>query len=268
MKYFVISDVHSNYNYMMTALSSKGFNENDSTHKIVLIGDAFDRGDDPVKMYMYLKDMIEKNKLIWIVGNHEFLLLKRLQERKFNNYNETYETLLKLALNSSGKSNLSDAEIFGEIDKMNLESFMLDNLVPYLETKSYVLAHGFIPTKKNEIVENWRELPLKSWYIHSTKNGVKKVMVDGITIPNKTLICGHTRASYGNVRKDVEPCKWNDKCFDKLQKYKKYKILDDKSNTQNSDNIDMFKPYYGKNVIGIDGCCGETKMVNCIVIEE
>lgn len=254
MKYFVTSDIHSNYDYMEKSLTDKGFDINNPNHKIILVGDAFDRGTSPVKVYEFLKEMINKDKLIWVVGNHEFLLLKRLEERKFNNYNDTYETLLEFAKNSSGKESLTDEEIFEEIDKMNLESFMLNNLVPYFETKYYVFAHGFIPTKNNMIVDNWRELPLKSWYSPCMKNGVKKVMVDGIIIPNKILVCGHTRCSYGNVRKDVETSKWNDKIYDKLQKYK--------------NNIEMFKPYYGNNVIGIDGCCGETKMVNCIVIEE
>ena len=46
------------------------------------------------------------------------------------------------------------------------------------------------------------------------KRPLKKVMVDGIFIPNKILVCGHTRCSYGNVRKDVDISKWNDKIYD------------------------------------------------------
>ena len=97
MKYFVTSDIHSNYEYMETSLTDKGFDINNPNHKIILVGDAFDRGISPVKVYEFLKEMINKDKLIWVVGNHEFLLLKRLEERKFNNYNDTYETLLEFA---------------------------------------------------------------------------------------------------------------------------------------------------------------------------
>ena len=254
MKYFVISDIHSNYNYMITALKEKEFDESNPNHKIILIGDAFDRGNDPVKVYIFIKNMIEKDKLIWIIGNHEFLLLKRIEERTFKNHNDTYETLLNLALYNSGKQIINDEEIFDEVDKMNLKSFILGNIKPYYEIKNYIFAHGFIPTKKNKIIDNWREVELKSWYCATTKNGVKKVMVEGLVIPNKILVCGHTRASYGNVRKHIEISQWNDEIYNKLQKFK--------------NNIELFKPYYGPNVIGIDGCCGETKMVNCIVIEE
>ncbi len=97
MKYFVISDIHSNYDQMITALNKKEFDYNDPNQKIIIVGDAFDKGPKPVQMYSFIKEMIEKNKLIWVVGNHEFLILKRLEKQVFNNHNDTYETLLELA---------------------------------------------------------------------------------------------------------------------------------------------------------------------------
>ncbi len=254
MKYFVISDIHSNYDQMITALNKKEFDYNDPNQKIIIVGDAFDKGSKPVKMYLFIKEMIVKNKLIWVVGNHEFLILKRLEEQVFNNHNDTYETLLKLAEYNSNKTNLTDVEVFEEIKKMNLETFMKDNLVPFYELGDYIFAHGFIPTKKNLILPNWKDVEFNSWYSATTKNGVKKVMVEGLRIPGKTLVCGHARSSYGNVRKNYDVSIWDDKMFDKLQKYK--------------NNMEMFEPYYGDGVIGIDGCCSETGNINCIVIEE
>ena len=97
--------------------------------------------------------MISKNKLIWVVGNHEFLILKRLEEQIFKNHNDTYETLLKLALYNSNKSSLSDDEVFEELNKMGLRTFMLDNLVPFYEMQNYVFAHGFIPLKRISILK-------------------------------------------------------------------------------------------------------------------
>lgn len=254
MKYFVISDIHSNYDQMITALNKKEFDYNDPNQKIIIVGDAFDKGPKPVQMYSFIKEMIVKNKLIWVVGNHEFLILKRLEKQVFNNHNDTYETLLELARESSSKTILSDKEVFDEIRKINLESFMKENLVPFYEIGDYIFAHGFIPTKKNQYIENWKEVEFNSWYSATTKNGVRKVMVEGIRIPGKTLVCGHARASFGNVRKNYDVSMWNDKMFDKLQKFK--------------NNIEMFEPYYGDGVIGIDGCCSETGNINCIVIEK
>ena len=79
-------------------------------------------------------------------------------------------------------------------------------------------------------------------------------MIENMRVDNKTIVCGHTRSSFGNVRKNHDVSLWDDPIFNKLQKYK--------------DNIELFYPYYGEGVIGIDGCCSETKMINCIVIEE
>ena len=55
MKYYVISDIHSNYDEMITALDDKEFEYDNPNHKIILVGDAFDRGNDPVNMYLLKK---------------------------------------------------------------------------------------------------------------------------------------------------------------------------------------------------------------------
>lgn len=254
MRYFVISDIHDHYDEMILALNNAGFDYNDNNHKIILLGDAFDRGEKTVEVFLFVKSMIEKNKLIWVAGNHEFLILYRLREKEFKRHNDTYNTLLKLAQYSSKREILSDEEIFIECDKLKLEEFLKENLLPYYEIDEYVFAHGFIPNKNKTYIANWREYAFDKWYTYTTKNGMRCAMIDGIKIPGKTLVCGHTRASFGNVRKNYDVVKWDDKSFNKLQKYKK--------------NIEDFKPYYGDGVIGIDGCCTETSMINCLVIEK
>ena len=70
-KFFVISDIHSAYTPMIKALNEAGFDENNHNHKIILCGDLFDRKDESLKVYDWAVDMINKNKLIYIKGNHE-----------------------------------------------------------------------------------------------------------------------------------------------------------------------------------------------------
>ena len=55
IKYFCVSDVHSFYNELINALNSKNFDINNNEHKLILCGDAFDRGDDTVKVFEFLK---------------------------------------------------------------------------------------------------------------------------------------------------------------------------------------------------------------------
>ena len=44
MKYFVSADVHGFFNEWKFALKEKGFDINNSEHKIIVCGDLFDRG--------------------------------------------------------------------------------------------------------------------------------------------------------------------------------------------------------------------------------
>lgn len=45
MKYFIVSDVHSFYDEMMTALNESGFDKTNPDHIFVSLGDLLDRGD-------------------------------------------------------------------------------------------------------------------------------------------------------------------------------------------------------------------------------
>ena len=257
MKYFVISDVHSHYTEMMTALSGTGFDVCDSTHKIVLVGDAFDRGDESYKVLTFLKEMVEREKLIWVTGNHELYILKRFLEGRFPSYRDTYKTFYDIAAEFSGKMDLTDSEVFSYCRAAGLEDLIKNNILPYYETQNYVFVHGALPSIKGEYNPDWRNTSFSSWTLPCMKNGMKSVMVDGLRVLDKTIVCGHSPAAYGNVRKDVDPTNWDDKKFDSIQRYKK-----------DGSNKELYKPYYGDGVIGIDANCYKTSFVNCIVVED
>ena len=72
MKYFVLSDVHSAFDEMMKALNDAGFNKEDPNDRIIFLGDAFDKGKQPLETYLFFKELIEKNKMICILGNHYY----------------------------------------------------------------------------------------------------------------------------------------------------------------------------------------------------
>ena len=80
LKYFAVSDIHSYYQPLLDALAQKGFNLKDNNHKLIVCGDAFDRGDDTVKVFEFLKELANANRLIYIQGNHEDLLFDCLYE--------------------------------------------------------------------------------------------------------------------------------------------------------------------------------------------
>lgn len=71
MKYFVISDIHSFCDEMITALKSAGFEENNPEHTLISCGDLLDRGDKSIETLRYINALPRK---ILIRGNHEDLL--------------------------------------------------------------------------------------------------------------------------------------------------------------------------------------------------
>ena len=44
MRYYVVSDVHSFYDELISALTEKGFFEDNEPHKLIVCVDLFDRG--------------------------------------------------------------------------------------------------------------------------------------------------------------------------------------------------------------------------------
>lgn len=106
MKYFVVSDVHSFYTEMMTSLSANGFDVDNPDHKVIICGDAFDRGDETIKMFEWLKKMKLKDKLIYVRGNHEDLLEDAFKRNRITNIdvsNGTYLTIKNLAQKQRGR---------------------------------------------------------------------------------------------------------------------------------------------------------------------
>lgn len=74
MKYFCCSDTHGFYSQLLEALKEKGFDKNNTEHKLVIIGDAFDRGKEAKELLNYLLKLKKSGHLIYIQGNHESLM--------------------------------------------------------------------------------------------------------------------------------------------------------------------------------------------------
>ncbi len=137
-KYFVFSDVHGHLTELKQALKRSGYNANDESHWIVSLGDNFDRGDENVEMYNFLK----KNKRkILVKGNHEDLLLK-LIERKcpfdMDYSNGTMKTFYAF--------DFCEENPKPTLKKRNREFVeFVKNMINYYEIGDTVLTHAFIP---------------------------------------------------------------------------------------------------------------------------
>lgn len=228
MKYFVFSDIHSCLNELKAALNQAGYNENDDTHKLLFLGDAFDKGHQHYETYLFLKNNIENNKLIWTIGNHDLFLLHSLAINKASRF--TSDTIRDIAkgLDSRAVSN-SDIECIKVLKDNGVDKFIIENTINYFETNNYVFTHGVIPfNTDNTYNTNWRNCTKKEWYRY-INTGYKKLVDNNIIIPNKTLVCGHQFC--GEKNKSA-------------------------------------LPYYTEGIIAIDGNCHKTGVMNVIVIED
>ena len=50
MRYYVTADIHGFYTPLITALTKAGFFADSAPHKLVILGDLFDRGKEALKL--------------------------------------------------------------------------------------------------------------------------------------------------------------------------------------------------------------------------
>lgn len=246
--FFVCSDIHSAYTPWMQALTNAGFNPNKYSHKIIVCGDLFDRMNESQQVYDFAKDMIAKDKLIYIKGNHESLLMdcvRRGYPLSNDWSNGTVQTIMDLAPNVK-QFNVACSVVYDKVKPL------IDKTINYFETKNYIFVHSFVPincddnlppyyvrNRKYSKMENWREASAIKW--EDARWGDPFDLADRGLLPDKTLVFGHWHCSKGWAKKE---------------------------HRSQFDDDARFDPFYGDGFIAIDACTAHTGKVNCIVIED
>ena len=288
-KYFVVSDVHSFYRPLWHALNKAGWGKRTKSHRLVVLGDIFDRGDETLQVYDFIRS-IPKDRRILVKGNHEDLFLELLRKRfpqAHDFSNGTVKTFCAIAhypeksldasavaldyLNGKyGEVDDSDGEAyrharefaynrtlenFAEIKRLVIESgipewLQSDEWVDYFELKDYVMVHSFIP-----IGHDWRTAATDSAWKEARWDCPFRLFDDGcFNEPGKTLVCGHWHAA--GFREHYEKT-----AFDDMDFYYKPEIH--AIYKHESDN-----PECGKAIIAIDACTAISNMVNVLTLEE
>lgn len=242
-KFFACSDIHSAYTPWMFALNKAGFDENNPDHKIVLCGDLFDRLDESLEVYDFVCDMLDKDKLVYILGNHESLMadcLERGYPSRHDWSNGTAKSIIDLAPHAE---NFYDAcsVVYDKVTPL------FNRAINYFETKKYIFVHSFVPLKnldglpgyyirnrKFAIDPDWRSAHFSDWEDARWGNPFQ-LAKDGF-LPDKTLVFGH----WSTYRQRPE----------------------------GYEGEDLFDPIYGDGYIGIDGTTVLSGQVNVIVLED
>ena len=80
MRYYVASDIHGFFTPLAKALEEAGYYQDTDPHKLLILGDLFDRGSEAVKLQDFILELMEKDEVILIRGNHEDLFAELVTE--------------------------------------------------------------------------------------------------------------------------------------------------------------------------------------------
>jgi serine/threonine protein phosphatase 1 len=236
-KLFVVSDIHGHATILKKALQDAGFDPQNTQHLLVCCGDCFDRGVENRAVLKYLRSIPNK---VLIRGNHEDMLEQAMLRGSISALevrNGTINTLEEFfgadSIDKMGKMQLNAAV------KEELTKF-IGEMVDYFETERYVFTHGWIPLHyewgEYKMRSDWRTASLAAWE-SARFTGWNQTYEQKMTLPGKTIVCGHRSAHYG-YQFDAQR---SPHCHD---------------------------PFYGKQMIAIDGLTIVSKQVNVLVLED
>jgi len=143
MKYFFISDIHSFYTEMITALKKAKFDKDNPEHCLVVLGDVFDRGNETKQVYEFLTSL-NQDRLILIRGNHEQLYLELLKKRLPDNYdysNGTVKTFCHVAGFNPEVMSRSYWYKKAFTEGIDIQHYDNEPYASWLQIKSIVLSH-------------------------------------------------------------------------------------------------------------------------------
>lgn len=171
-KIFAVSDIHGDYEALISSLKEAGYDENNKNHLLISLGDAFDRGEQSLEVYLYLKRLSDENKAVVLKGNHTMMFIDYLDGTSLSPFNyykngerETFADFLHqtapfeswcMIYKNIGNPTYGDfAEWVKEAREEIKEEFpeLLDWLKTrpyYYETQNYIFTHGAIDTKVSD----------------------------------------------------------------------------------------------------------------------
>ncbi|XFA98292.1 metallophosphoesterase [Candidatus Izemoplasma sp. B36] len=201
--YFILSDIHSQYDLLIKALDKAGFDMENENHILVIVGDILDRGKQGDKLIRFIEKLITLDRILAVVGNHDDFLIEilkgniNLKTIKWNIKHNGFIETLKLGC-------LDQEEI-----KINKESILKikENLVKkYPIFTSWIVKNPlFIIFNKHVIVHGFLDFSLDNWKKTSRhyaiwERGYDKKVPDSFP---KKLIIGHTPNYYINKSNEI-----------------------------------------------------------------
>jgi len=257
MRYYVTADVHGYFTEMKAALTEKGFFNDTEPHKLIICGDIYDRGTEALPLQNFILDLMAKEQVILIRGNHEDMSLELLNDWQRGSYlqrhhhsNGAVDTVFQLTDTTFYQLRNEPDEIYRRFKSNPFITDIIPAMIDFYETDHYIFTHGWIPctmlnnggnSKTYIPIDNWREAGQKTWDAARWINGMEAAN-GGVIEKDKTIVCGHWHCSYGHSHYEGDGGEF--------------------------DNNPNFTPYFGKGIIALDACTPVSQKVNCIVIDD
>ena len=248
MRYYVTADVHGFYTIMEKALEEAGFFDDEGQHKLIILGDLFDRGNEAIRMMEFVLGLMEEDRVILIRGNHEDLFEEMVTTDDgvpllHHVRNRTYDTAIQLTEHRHFSANLWPGRFAREARETPFYTRIIPSMLDYYETEHYIFVHGWIPCERSSkgysYYPGWRDAGTARWKSARWINGIDAAQSSRA---EKTVVCGHWHASYGHARYA-------------------------KKGTEFGADAD-FSPYFGPGIIAMDACTAYSGKINVIVLED
>ena len=246
MKYYVTADIHGFCSIFLRALTDAGYYDDQESHKLVILGDLFDRGREAKALQQFILE--HRDELILIRGNHEDLFQELVTEDEGLAYrhhvsNGTYDTALQLTGFDPVMAQIQHWDFAEKARETPYYKEIIPSMLDYYETKKYVFTHGWIPSIHGKsgysYISEWRDSSPGEWASARWYNGMDAVRT---CMEEKTILCGHWHTSYGHSRYEGK-------------------------GTEFGTDAD-FSPYFAPGIIALDACTAFSKQVNVIILEE
>lgn len=262
MKYYVVSDVHGYYTQLKKALKDAGFFDEREPCVLIVCGDLLDRGPEARPLIRFMLQLMEEGRLIYILGNHEELLVQCLQEiasggvheiasGMSHHYNNgTWDSLLQISEMSEMEAYNNPGKLVRRVMHSPLCQKLLATCVDYYETPHFIFTHGWIPCHKEggspyakyRYDPHWREADERAWRRARWFNGMELACRHRVVEPNKTIVCGHWHTSYGHACIHHSCSEWGSGA--------------------------IFSPFSASGILAIDASTANSSTINCVVIED
>lgn len=195
--HYVISDLHGDYDAYLGMLEQIHFTKNDVLY---ILGDVIDRGKDPIAL---LKQIKNQDNVIFLIGNHEDMMLKALKKIGSNLEELSTSVEMKRWGRNGGMATLEQFIQLDESDQKELIHF-LENawlVIPQLLVgeKCYYLVHAcpgenyYLEPMKygdatNEEIHQmlWDRRCLEEWSLPETFDNYNEATI---------LLFGHSKTS-------------------------------------------------------------------------